>query len=65
MGWFIKKESSGASIPHWYETQKYGLITDYIVDETRRFIHFYQFLKKEIFTLKNRYVPIPEIQMNG
>ncbi|MHA2424744.1 MAG: ribonuclease H-like domain-containing protein [Candidatus Thorarchaeota archaeon] len=58
LDWFIDRESDNSEIPNWYEGKEYAKIEAYIEDETKRFLHAYQFLKKEIPLLYKDYKPL-------
>ena len=58
LSWFIDKKSDSREIPKWYEGKEYGKIEAYIEDETKRFLHAYQFLKERIPPLYNEYRPL-------
>lgn len=55
---FVKKTMDHSKVPKWYETGAYEEIENYIMDETKRFLHVYQFLKQALPILGNKYVPL-------
>ena len=55
---FVKKSMDHSKVPIWYEKSMYDKIIDYIKDETKRFLHAYQFLKLKLPVLGNEYIPL-------
>lgn len=59
LDWFIDRESDNSEIPNWYEGKEYQKIEVYIEDETKRFLHAYQFMKSKLPPLFRAYRPLP------
>lgn len=55
LDWFVKKQMDHSMVPIWYTEGNYEKIENYIVDETRRFLHAYQFLKSKLPQLAKKY----------
>ncbi|MHA1168473.1 MAG: ribonuclease H-like domain-containing protein [Candidatus Thorarchaeota archaeon] len=58
LDWFVKKQMDHSMIPMWYDEESYDRIENYIVDETKRFFHAYQFLKSKLPELTKAYHPL-------
>ena len=47
------------SVPDWYANGDFERIDEYIIDETERFLHAYQFLKSKLPELVDEYNALP------
>jgi hypothetical protein len=59
LDWFVRKAVDHRSVPDWYANEDYEKIEEYIVDETKRFLHAYQFLKSKLPELVVEYNALP------
>lgn len=54
----VKKEKGDVEIPKLFSEKKYDQIEDYVIDETKRFVHLYLFLKHRLRALFDEYKPL-------
>ena len=54
----VKKQGENLDIPQLFLDKKYQMIENYVVDETKRFIHLYLFLKHNLGALFDEYKPL-------